>query len=116
LVRKELFSKYEGSIDVEAMVTSGTSEQRNSDRASVRRCGWFANVKGAQLRDCIVLDESRSGARLAIDNPNDLPDSFYIYMSLDFRSRYYCRVIWRSKNQIGVEYQDRNSETVANQK
>jgi hypothetical protein len=90
----------------EAPVTPDAIEQRNSERASVRRCGWFAKVKGAQLRECVVLDESKSGARLAINDPNELPDSFYIYLSLDFSSRHHCHVVWRSRQQIGVKYQD----------
>ncbi len=77
----------------EAPVTLDAIEQRKDDRAKVRRCGWFAKVKGAQLRECVVLDESKSGARLAINDPDELPDFFYIYMSLDFSSRRHCHVV-----------------------
>ncbi len=87
-------------------VTPEAKEQRDSERTSVRRCGWVAKTKGAQLRECVVLDESHSGARLAVADSNEFPDAFYIYMSLDFRSRHHCRVVWRSKQQIGVKYED----------
>ena len=47
-MRKELSSKYEGSIDVRSDDDVGDREQRNSDRTRVRRCGGIASVKGAQ--------------------------------------------------------------------
>ena len=90
----------------EMPVTPEVTEQRKSERSSIRRCGWFTKMKGAQLRECVVLDESESGARLAVDDSNELPDKFYVYMSLEFRSRQHCHVIWRLNGQVGVKYQD----------
>jgi hypothetical protein len=68
----------------------------------VRRCGWFVRAVGEQLRECTVWDES--GARIIVDAPETVPDVFHIYMTLDFSSRRRCRVVWRSKTQIGVEF------------
>jgi len=51
----------------EAPVTLDAIEQRSSERPRVRPADGFAKVKGAQRRECVVPDESKSGARLAID-------------------------------------------------
>jgi PilZ domain len=49
-----------------------------------------------------LIDISRSGARISIDNPADLPDEFMLDIRDDL-SRW-CRVIWRGDNEVGVEY------------
>jgi hypothetical protein len=81
-------------------------DERVGPRSTVRRCGWLSRTKGEQLLDCIVLDESKRGARLEVNRPSEIPDNFYIYMTLESTSRRQCRVAWRSDKQIGVEYLD----------
>jgi hypothetical protein len=80
------------------------TDARNNPRAIVRRCGWFVGSVGEQLRECTVWDESKTGARLVVNAPETIPDTFHIYMTLNFSSRRRCRVVWRSSNQIGVEF------------
>jgi hypothetical protein len=80
------------------------TDARKAERALVRRCGWYVRSVGQQLRECTVWDVSESGARLVVDSPETIPDLFHIYMTLDFSSRRHCRVVWRSKTQIGVEF------------
>jgi hypothetical protein len=80
------------------------TDARGSQRALVRRCGWYVSSIGAQLRECTVWDESQTGARLVVEAPETIPDVFHIYMTLDFSSRRRCRVVWRSKSQVGVEF------------
>ncbi len=85
--------------------STGTAEHRNSERTLVHRRGWIARTKGEQLRECTVWDESTRGARIVVDNARDFPDTFYFYATLEFTSRQYCHVIWRSERQIGVSFQ-----------
>jgi hypothetical protein len=84
--------------------TPTTSEKRVAARTKVRRAGWTARSKGEQLRECLVWDESPSGARLIVNNPQEFPENFYIYLALHFGSRRHCRVVWRSDSEIGVQY------------
>jgi hypothetical protein len=79
-------------------------DARGTRRALVRRCGWYVSSIGQQLRECTVWDESETGARLIVGAPEAIPDIFHIYMTLDFSSRRRCRVVWRSKTQVGVEF------------
>jgi len=73
---------------------------------TVRRCAWLSRTKGEQLRECMILNESKKGIRLAIADPSEIPDNFYIYLTLESSSRRNCRVAWRSDKQIGVEFLD----------
>ena len=52
------------------------TEARSSQRALVRRCGWYVSSIGQQLRECTVWDESETGARLVVDAPETIPDIF----------------------------------------
>jgi hypothetical protein len=80
------------------------TESRKDARATVRRIGWLARAKGEQIRECTVWDESSSGARLIVDAADEIPETFYLYPTLDFMSRRRCRVVWRSERQIGIEF------------
>jgi hypothetical protein len=80
------------------------TESRKDSRTTVRRIGWLARAKGEQIRECTVWDESSSGARLIVDAPDEIPEIFYLYPTLDFMSRRRCRVVWRSDRQIGIEF------------
>lgn len=80
------------------------SELRKDPRITANRLGWIALKKGAQLQGCFVWDESIRGAKLTVDCPAALPDTFYLYFSTRFDSRRHCRVAWRSGNQVGVEF------------
>lgn len=86
--------------------TAAAPEKRVNARTMVRRAGWTARTKGEQLRECVVWDESPSGARLIVDNPQEFPEAFYIYLTLDFSSRRHCRGVWRSDRELGVHYVD----------
>jgi hypothetical protein len=80
------------------------SESRRAVRTAVRRIGWLTRARGEQIRECMVWDESDTGMRLVVDAPNEIPDTFYVYPTLDSTSRRRCRVIWRAEKQIGVEF------------
>jgi hypothetical protein len=64
----------------------------------------FLQPRANGSRKCVVVDESKTGARLTVNAPNE--DNCYIYMSLESTSRHHCRVSWRSDKQIGVEFLD----------
>ena len=80
--------------------------ERVHRRVTVRRCAWLSRTKGEQIQECVVMDETHKGARLAVADPNEIPNAFYIYLTLESSSRRNCRVPWRSDKQIGVEFLD----------
>ena len=54
------------------------------------------------LIDCTVSNLSDRGARLKVESPIGIPDSFDLV--LEHAPVRYCRVTWRKATQIGVEF------------
>jgi hypothetical protein len=59
---------------------------------------------GLPLRDCRVLDISEQGARLAVDNAEQMPDEFTILLTPAGVPCRRCRMIWREHGHVGVEF------------
>lgn len=76
------------------------------DRRRVRRTRTYKSAKislHGSLRDCVVRDISSLGARLALVSTAFIADE----LSLTFdnaRTLRTCRVAWRSKTEVGVEF------------
>jgi PilZ domain len=87
-------------------------EKRRLPRRLVHIPAKFATSDSAPLRDCIVVDISDYGARLELDNPNDVPERFTVVMGPNGGPYRRCRVVWRANNQMGVEF-DRDSSSHA---
>jgi hypothetical protein len=79
-------------------------EKRQSPRHRVDFPAWIDLGDGAQARTCRLWDVSDAGARITVDQPNDVPAEFSLIISLDGTLRRRCRVIWRSDEQIGACY------------
>ena len=78
-------------------------EERSHPRREVHIAAKI-NLGGGSLHDCMVLDISDSGARIAIKAPQDIPDEFLICLTPHgFPVVRRCRLIWRSDSEIGVE-------------
>ena len=59
---------------------------------------------GSPVRSCAVVDVSQTGARLAVEEAETLPQEFALLLSSDGGTRRWCYVVWRSDLQIGVEF------------
>jgi hypothetical protein len=79
-------------------------DERMERRIKVRRQGWLSSRKGPKIQECIICDESTSGACLIIDAEAEISDSLYLYMSLESTMPRSCRLVWRSGAKIGVEF------------
>ena len=51
---------------------------------------------------CLMSDISEAGARLKISNLSALPDEFMLLLKAGLRR--WCKIQWRSKNQVGVKF------------
>lgn len=79
------------------------AERRGGERQSVhRRAKFFLDHLNASV-ECIVLDVSRSGARLRITDSLMLPDEFDLLLSYQ-GERQRVRLRWRRHKDIGVEF------------
>lgn len=79
---------------------------RRFDRRHFERMGALDIGDGSASAACEIVDISEGGARLRplMLAPNTVPDSFTLLLSSCGRVRRPCRVAWRSKSELGVEF------------
>lgn len=81
-----------------------TFRMRQDNRNKVDRTAWISVGDGRPLRNCTLIDISDSGAKLALEEGDDIPDIFSLWLSRHGHPRYSCRVVWSSQNKIGVQF------------
>jgi len=79
-------------------------EQRKSARKPKRQAAWISNDAGGCPIPCVLWDLSEGGARLAPARANVVPDVFTLLLTRDGKSHRLCRVAWRKKPYIGVQF------------
>ena len=78
-------------------------DRRGGERKPVyKKAKFFLDHLNASV-ECIVLDVSRSGARLRVDDNLALPDEFDLLLSYQ-GERQRVRVRWRRQKELGVEF------------
>jgi hypothetical protein len=79
------------------------ADQRRSQRESAYKAARVGVGPRATLH-CGVRNLSATGARLRVDDPQDVPDTFNLVFDSGEASRT-CRVMWRNTRQIGVRFE-----------
>jgi hypothetical protein len=77
-------------------------ERRNEARHRALKGARIVFKRHDALIDCTVSNLSDRGARLKVESPIGIPDSFDLV--LEHAPVRYCRVTWRKATQIGVEF------------
>jgi PilZ domain len=77
---------------------------RQDRRDKILQPAWISVGDDRPLRNCIAIDISNSGAKLALEYVDELPDKFSLWMSRHGDPRYTCRIAWREQTTIGVEF------------
>lgn len=86
-------------------------EQRRSPRGSRPLEGRIGYAGKYRLR-CIVLNVSRSGAKLALKSSTELPIEFFLSISRgDAQGNYWVRVKWRRSNTLGVAFLEPSTQS-----
>jgi hypothetical protein len=83
-----------------------TFQMRREDREEVGRQAWLDAGDGGPTLACTLVDISKSGAKLVIDEVGQIPESFTLRLSR-FGRPYSCRVVWRRHDAIGVKFAPR---------
>jgi hypothetical protein len=81
-----------------------TSRMRQDNRNKVERAAWINVGSGLPLRNCTLVDISVSGAKLALEEIDNIPDIFSLWLSRHGHPQYSCRVVWSRQNTIGVRF------------
>jgi PilZ domain len=80
------------------------AERRKAVRRIVQLPAKIDPGYGAPLRDCIVVDISDLGARVAVTQSQSLPNEFTILLAPFARPFRRCRLVWRVTDYVGVEF------------
>ncbi len=80
------------------------SDQRKAKRQALRYSARIDAVGGDGQMSCIIKDVSQTGARVATDSPDQLPDEFILRLTSTGLPRRLCKVVWRSETEAGVSF------------
>jgi PilZ domain-containing protein len=81
-----------------------STDKRRSRRRPLQHEGRIKRSDGEPQIPCSVRDISATGARLAVEMPAAVPNQFILLLSRDGRTRRACAVVWRSAEEVGVEF------------
>lgn len=79
-------------------------DKRKTVRRSIRYPGLIELGNDQPAIQCTLCDASQEGAQLFVDNPAQVPDRFTLILGYDGTARRFCRVVWRTESQVGVEF------------
>ena len=80
-----------------------SAESRNAPRQRVHHPAMVNRDDGTPLLNCMIWDVSALGAKLTVAADERIPDQFMLLFHRGGGSRW-CRVIWRTTLEIGVEF------------
>jgi hypothetical protein len=81
-------------------------ERRQHPRVEWIDSGTIDLGNGLPHRPCVVSNLSNSGAKLSGLEADTLPDEFTLFLTASQNSARKCRVIWREKHELGVEFDE----------
>jgi hypothetical protein len=81
---------------------------RHDNRKAPRKSLHYPVVvemgEGEAAQICMLSDASDTGARLTLQYPEAVPETFTMRLSRDGKITRKCHVVWRSEHQIGLEF------------
>ena len=77
------------------VIESRAKVPREPRRQLRKQPAWITVDNGMTKRECIVLDVSPGGARIASDDAMDIRDTFELALVPDHPKREQCEVVWR---------------------
>jgi hypothetical protein len=81
-----------------------SAEKRRAPRKGLGLTGLIVDAAELVIGSCKIVNISHTGAKLALDGPFEVPDSFILQLSAGGQVRRQCDVVWRAKQQIGVQF------------
>jgi len=80
------------------------AELRKKPRRQFHHLAKIITDGNEPARGCTMSDVSHTGARIMLDNDDELPDRFLLMLTRNGGAIRRCRVIWRTGATIGVEF------------
>lgn len=88
------------------------ANKRHVKRQRIRHPAW-AMPTPEQRIDCFVTDVSENGARIQVNDAENVPDCFALLLSNNGAPRRFCRAIWRKPHEIGVRFAQTFAEAMS---
>jgi len=79
-------------------------DKRKNTRKALRHTAWLT-ADNSPLHGCVVADISDTGAKLDVENAENVPEKFVLLLAKRTGPRRLCRVVWRTEHQIGVHFE-----------
>ena len=84
-------------------MTLGTPERRSHERFSTVLEGWIAGPENEAPIGCSVRDMSKSGVRLVVSSPADIPLEFELRIP-DAGATAMVRLVWTDGTHYGARF------------
>jgi PilZ domain len=78
--------------------------QREPRRQLRKQPTWISVDDGITKLECLVLDVSPGGAKIATDTALDVGDRFGLALVPDHPKRQQCEVVWRRGKTCGIKF------------
>jgi hypothetical protein len=78
--------------------------KKREARKLLGKPAWITLDGGFAVRQCVVVDISRTGARITLEEAVALPGTLKLAFSRDARTGHTCHVIWRRGKSAGVKF------------
>jgi len=82
------------------------NELRKKPRRQFQYRAQIVTNKDGPPHECLIVDISLSGARIALDSSEELPRRFLLLLSWQGGARRICRLVWQEGSAAGVEFPD----------
>lgn len=82
------------------------NNKRSELRRSVNLPACVVSSTEPRLRRCVVVDMSEHGAKLELENAEDLPEHFTVLLSRRAALKRNCVLMWRSPTCVGVRFEN----------
>jgi hypothetical protein len=77
---------------------------RHGPSKTIDRRAWISVGDGSALLNCRLIDISESGAKLEIEDVDEIPVEFSLWLSRHGDPSHSCRVVWCGQGTIGVKF------------
>ena len=81
-----------------------TFTMRRENREERGHRAWLDTGGDGPLLACTLVDISASGAKLALDASDEIPEVFSLRLTRYGQPHFACRTVWRNANTIGVTF------------
>jgi hypothetical protein len=80
---------------------------KRAPRHSVNLNAWIQQTGSSAIQECRVIDVSRTGVRLEVENTHNIPDNFLLSFSKSDPG-HRASVVWRRGTEVGAEFSSAN--------